>query len=351
MKKYPEQQKSFQGIRSILFRCLPENKHNEEVSIEELTFHWNLVVGREVSQVTAIDKMTPKTLHITVAGSEWLKPLESLRQNIISEIKQHPGFSLLTRIVFRQGKVPDYQDPRAPHKKPLLPKPELGQIPDEFKGSLAMIKDDDLKQVLTRLSKKISWSLATGILLIFISNCTTINIQSEATPNGPVNLASSYAVNDIKSPSVKSPVVKNRDPRSYYHYLMALKAERHNLFEEATAHYHEVIRFDSSAEDIYEHLAVLYLRSGQIDMAYQTAIDALKVFPDNLALSMILGDILSARGDAERALTYFQKISQLNPHSARALMFSALMNVRLERYQEAKEQLQQMVLVEPTNPL
>jgi tetratricopeptide (TPR) repeat protein len=351
MKKYPERQKSFQGIGSILFRCLPEDTANREVSIEQRTYHWNLVVGREVSQVTAIDKMTSKTLYITVAGTEWLKPLESLRQNIISEIKQHPGFSQLTRIVFRQGNVPHYRDPKVAHQKSLLPKPELGQIPDEFKGSLAMIKDNDLKEVLTRLSKKINWSLAAVGLLVFISNCTTANTQLQATPEGPVSLASSYAVKGVTSTNGKSSVAGSRDPRSYYHYLMALKAERHNLFEEAAAHYNEVIRFDPAAEDIYEHLAVLYLRSGQIEKSYQTAMDALNLYPDSLALSMILGDILSARGESERALSHYQKITQLSPHSGRALMFAALMNDRLGRFQEAKEQLQKMVLVEPTNPL
>ena len=214
-----------------------------------------------------------------------------------------------------------------------------------------MIKDNDLKQVLTRLSKKINWSPVAVVLLVFISNCTTLNVKPEA-PIGPaVSLASSHAVKGVNKRTRKNSIVKTRDPRSYYHFLMALKAERESQFEEAASHYHEVIKFDTSAEDIYERLTVLYLRSGQIDRTYQTAIDALKHFPNNLALSMILGDILSARGESQRALTYYQKISQMNPHSARALMFSGLINVHLEQYGEAKKQFQKMVLVEPTNPL
>jgi tetratricopeptide (TPR) repeat protein len=351
MKKKPEQQKAFQGIGSILYRCLPEDGVKREVSIERLTYYWSLVVGREISHVTVIDKMTSKTLYITVAGTEWLKPLESLRKNIISEIKQHPGFSLLTRIIFRHGKVPHYEESKVSHQKPLLPKPELGQIPDEFRGSLAMIKDNDLREVLTRLSKKINWSLAAVGLLVFLSNCTIANTQLQATPGEPVNLASSYAVNSVSSSNGKGNLVKSRDPRSYYHYLMALKAERNNLFETATVHYNEVIRFDPAAEDIYEHLAVLYLRSGQIGLSFQTANDALNLYPDNLALSMILGDILSARGESEQALSHYQKISQLSPHSGRALIFAALMNGRLGHFKEAREQLERMVLIEPTNPL
>lgn len=320
--------------------------------LERLTFHWNLVVGREIAAVSSIEKITRKTIYVRVSGGEWVGALEGLKENIMQEIKKQPGFGHLNRIVFKEGKpAPANRVAMVtvlPEKKKFAA--ATRQIPKEVEGSLEMIKDDGLREILTRLSKKILWMPAALAVLMVISNCSAIQVQQEVLPS-TIDLASSYAVKGIQNGYEKEALKSSRDPRAYYHYLMALKVEQENLFEEAAEHYREVVKYDPLTEENHENLAVLLLRSGQIDAAYQACVDSLTRFPDNLAINMILGDILSSRGDSERALAHYQKITRLNPQGARAHLFTGLMYIRLSQYDEAKKMFQRVVLLEPDNPL
>jgi len=68
---------------------------------EWLTYHWNLVVGKEISGVSTIDKLTRGTLHVRVEGKEWVPILDSLKSKIIQEINSRADEPLLNSIVFK----------------------------------------------------------------------------------------------------------------------------------------------------------------------------------------------------------------------------------------------------------
>ncbi len=68
---------------------------------EWLTYHWNLVVGREISGVSTIDKLTRGTLHVRVEGKEWVPVLDSLKSKIMQEINSRAGEPLVNGIVFK----------------------------------------------------------------------------------------------------------------------------------------------------------------------------------------------------------------------------------------------------------
>jgi Tfp pilus assembly protein PilF len=329
MNFFPDRQNSCAGIRSILSNCLPESYSTEETLLERLTYHWNLVVGREIAAVATVEKISGKTLYVRVSGREWVRVLEDMKRKIFQEINRQPGFGNLTRIVFREEATPKAVKTVSPTAKRKQDPIDNRQVPKEVEGSLDMIKDQELKEILTRLSGKIRWMPLALAVLMTISNCTTLTVNQEVTPS-PVDLASSYAVRDVQNDQASERTIKkSRDPRAYYHYLMALKAEQENLFEKAAGHYGEVVRHDPDSQENHEMMAGYLLRSGQIDEAYQVCIDALTRFPNNLTLNMILADIISSRGDFERALTYYQKVIQLKPHSIRGHLFAGLMHDRL----------------------
>jgi hypothetical protein len=93
--------RNWSEIRSVLFRSLPDEMFSKENQKEWLTYHWNLVVGKEISGVSTIDKVSRGILHVRVEGKEWVSILEPLKIKIMQEINSRAGESLLNSIVFK----------------------------------------------------------------------------------------------------------------------------------------------------------------------------------------------------------------------------------------------------------
>ena len=84
-----------------MFRSLPNEIFSRENQQEWLTYHWNLVVGKEIADVCTIDKVTRKILYVQVQGKEWVPVLDSLKKKLVQEINGRAGESLLNGIVFK----------------------------------------------------------------------------------------------------------------------------------------------------------------------------------------------------------------------------------------------------------
>ncbi len=93
--------RNWSEIRSVLFQSLPDEMFSRENQKEWLTYHWNLVVGKDISGVSTIDKVAGKILHVRVEGKEWVPVLESLKIKIMQEINSRAGEPLLNSIVFK----------------------------------------------------------------------------------------------------------------------------------------------------------------------------------------------------------------------------------------------------------
>jgi len=88
--------KNWSDLGSVLIDSLPENLQKDQK--EWLGYQWNLVVGREISGISFVDKIAQGTLHIRVQGAEWLPALESLKQNLIFELNSRAGKQLVSKI-------------------------------------------------------------------------------------------------------------------------------------------------------------------------------------------------------------------------------------------------------------
>ena len=84
----------------------------------------------------------------------------------------------------------------------------------------------------------------------------------------------------LKKSKKSSHKLDTRDPRSYYHYLMALQAEKNYQMEQATLHYKEVVQYDPEAERFHEKWIRLLLRTGQLDEAVLAGQNTLARFPE-----------------------------------------------------------------------
>ena len=91
--------KNWSDLSSVLFESLPESLQDDQQ--EWLSYHWNLVVGKEIAYISNVDKIAKDTLHIRVQGAEWLPVLESLKKKFIQEINSRTGKNLVKNIKFK----------------------------------------------------------------------------------------------------------------------------------------------------------------------------------------------------------------------------------------------------------
>ena len=196
----------------------------------------------------------------------------------------------------------------------------------------------------------LAWAKA-GLLilsLLFMANCAT----PVGTPGSTVgDLSSSYAVKSFENKKQDSQALETRDPRSYYHYLMAVKAEKGYQLEQAALHYKEVVQHDPETERFHEKWIRLLLRTGQLDEAVRAGQNALARFPENEDIEMILGDILASQGKVEEAITHYDRVSQISSDNARAPLLKGSLLERLGQFDRALEEYKKGAMVEPNNPL
>jgi hypothetical protein len=88
--------RNWSNLNSVLFESLPEILQGDQQ--EWLSYHWNLIVGKEIAYISNVDNITKETLHIRVQGIEWLPALESLKKKIIQEINSRAGKNLVKNI-------------------------------------------------------------------------------------------------------------------------------------------------------------------------------------------------------------------------------------------------------------
>ena len=184
--------------------------------------------------------------------------------------------------------------------------------------------------------------------LLLLANCATTVGNLDSTN---ADLSSSYAVKSFENKKQHSQKLDTRDPRSYYHYLMAVKAEKKYQLKQAALHYKEVVQHDPETERFHEKWIRLLLRTGQLDEAVRAGQNALARFPENEDIEMILGDILASQGKVEEAITHYDRVSQISSDNARAPLLKGSLLERLGQFDRALEEYKKGAMIEPNNPL
>ncbi|MEK9629685.1 MAG: tetratricopeptide repeat protein [Nitrospinota bacterium] len=188
------------------------------------------------------------------------------------------------------------------------------------------------------------------LTLLFLSSCSTIPSNIE-TKSPDLDLSMSYAAKMYEQKRQLSKPLDSKDPRAYFHYLMSLEAEKKYQFEEAAAHYEEIVKYDPDTEEFFEKHVRLLLRTGKLDEALKAGQEALKKFPKNKAIHMDLGDILASQGKSFPAIYHYERVSQLNPKNARAIFLKGTVLEEQGKWKEARDMYQQAAKLEHSNPL
>ena len=329
-------------IYSVLGSSLARPNSDDPQLIAWCKFQWKLIVGKDLISVTQVKKFSAKSLFVTVSDKMWFPALEPLRGEIITEINKRAGSVLVNRIVFQEGPIIS----PATEKDSIRGK-QCSLEQKKTEETEVMAKNESLKDILTRISCKLRLAPLAG-MLFFIPNCTTLPTNQVY---GTIDLSSSYAVKTVEKLTKKHAGDAVRDPRAYYHYLMALNAIREHQFEKATENFHELIKFDPSDSRFHHQLAMNLIRSGKVDDAYKVLVESLHHFPDNPELNMMTGDILTGRDEYEEALVHYQSVVQAQPDSPRAYLLIGTIYEHLNQYDLAVNMYKKTIQVEPQNPL
>ena len=334
--------RSWKTIGSVLGKSIVKVDSDESQSLSWLDFQWKIIVGKDLALVSRVNKLSSKSLFVTVSDKAWFSSLESLREKTIHMINDRAGSVLVNRIVFQEGFILDVSIKNSYEKKKQYSlMGNKAEIPE------TVVKDESMQTILDRISFKLKIVLPVAIL-IFVSNCTT---YSRDLVSQNIDLSNSYAVQAFEKISRGKDIENIRDPRVYYHYLMALQGVRGHQFEQASDNFSKVVQFAPGDYEFYLQSAINLIRAGKIENAYRMLEESLGHFPDNPELNMMIGDILSRRLEYEKALGHYQRVAQAKLSSARALLLSGAIYEIRQQYDLAEEMYKKLLQIEPNNPL
>jgi len=332
------------GMDAIIpetLRSIPSQRDN---MLEWMSLQWSLSVGEKIAGISQVEKASKKTLHVLVDGEEWLSVLKEMERKILSNLNGRLGQDRFSRIFLKSRKVtrknttPGFTPIKSASRSVT---PHRGPRP---KADLLSIKDSELRNTLESLSKKFHF-ISLTLACVFLSNCSGAQMTG-----AKVNLSESYAVQKIHKLNQKNPDAGYRDPRSYFSYLMALKAERKRHFKEAAEHYIQAVEHDPTKEEFFEKLVLFLLRSAQLDRAVTWSMKALERFPKNVDIRAVLADVLSSQGEMQQALDHYKKITEIDPGNSRAYLLTGHTLYTMDQHAQAQESFKQALLVESANP-
>ncbi len=333
---------NWETMRSVLGKSVVREDSNASQSLGWFEFQWKLIVGKDLASVTRVDKFSSQCLFIAVSNKSWFPALESLHKKFINEINERAGLILVERIVFREGIIMNSMLKNlSTDENPYLLKKNKIQTPE------VSAKDESMGDIVNRISSKLT-AILPVVTLVFLSSCTTFPKNQVSQK---IDLSNSHAVKAVEKFYREKREGNTKDPRAYYHYLLALQAVRGHQFEKASENLRKLVQFDPNNFEFHRQLVINLIRAGEMEDAYNTLNESIDHFPGNPELSMMMGDILTGRNEFEQALSYYRRVIQTNSGLARAYLLSGSIYEIRQQYNLAEDAYKMVIQVEPMNPL
>lgn len=132
-------------IQKVIKQIIQNNINNKKFLLSYLQIMWKHIVGDNVAQMSRVNKLEDDTLEIIVYDSKLLKILPKLEEDIMNNISDLIGKSILRKINFKKGKKAI--EHAAEHK--------LVDDNQKLKGTdliaeADLINDDELKELFKR---------------------------------------------------------------------------------------------------------------------------------------------------------------------------------------------------------
>lgn len=129
--------------------------------------------------------------------------------------------------------------------------------------------------------------------------------------------------------------------KAYNSFMLGMLDERKGFYSEAIKHFEEAAEKDGSLVQARLHAATLNLRLGNIDKAQTAASRGLAIDPENVRILNLLGGIYTARGQHEKALALFKRITELDPDAQHPWLNLAITHIKMGQSKEALAILKQ----------
>jgi len=354
-----ERKKTFgwSSIDDVLAQAVQSLPETPDSDLNRINLHWTLAAGKEIGDRSRVVKVAQGTLFVEVMGAEWVPVVATYEGKILWKLNKIFDSKGFTGIILKQVKtLPGKPD------KPVIVPVSPGRQPNQTLDKHAVareehvkpISDPELRERLSRLNAKLRFVTLALVCMGLLANCATQ--QTAARSNTArkallVTAKSSYAVRQIQQLKEKYPDRNYRDPRAYFHYLIANKFERSGDFDEAARQYYLVVLFDPTREDLHTHLISLYLRTGQFKLGLEAGQEAIERFPNNVRIHMIMGDILASQDKYREALDHYNKVMEVDPDNARAYLLAGYTMRAMKQYENARELFRKVTVADPANPL
>lgn len=136
------------------------------------------------------------------------------------------------------------------------------------------------------------------------------------------------------------------------HYFLGLVHSRLKGFSSAVAAFKRALELDPSLKKVHYDLGMAYFNLPDYPQALQQFNQAEEYEPRRAMVPFFLGYAHYLRKEFDRSLPYFKRARELDPAmSQNAHFFSAMSDMSLEHFQEAKEELEAAVVADPKSDL
>lgn len=172
--------------------------------------------------------------------------------------------------------------------------------------------------------------LGLGVTLSVMVSCSTV-------PQAGTVLEASAGQPHV-SPTPTAPPT---DPRSYYHFLLGYQAELVQDTEKAIREYQMALRGDPTSIFLKARIASLYFAGGEMAQAIQFADQIAPMEIRDARILVLLAGIYAGAGQAEKALTLYDRAIKLDPGQSDPYFSKGVLLVNLKRLEEAERAFEQ----------
>lgn len=174
-----------------------------------------------------------------------------------------------------------------------------------------------------------------------ISILTQIIMLKPKSVNVLKKLASIYVITGqlVFAKEMYERIIRQGNVSYELYYQLAMLCVKTSDIDRAEEILKKVCKLKPDFAPAHKDLGVIYLNKRLFDYAKSEFEEAYKCAPDNFAIVLEYANYFHATSDFETADEFYQKALELDEHNANALAFSALNKTHLKQIEKAKEQI------------
>lgn len=150
------------SIESALESLLKKNQHQDLLHFTKIRKYWNLIIGEQLFEKIKPQKLVQKTLYILVEDAAYAHHMKYYEKSMLDLIATPEicGESIVSKIIFRVGKLPATLDQKLPAqtaKSSATEKKSTHEVatPQEVTSTAKIIGNPELRERFSKLMKRI----------------------------------------------------------------------------------------------------------------------------------------------------------------------------------------------------